>query len=126
MEKRELITSLNTSIELNKFIKSDTLFCWYKTDRINGHLSELRSIVGTINGVIEQIPAYTSEELKWLLISFIEDVSYSYEENHFYYIDWEAPLLNDKALPKVHTFSNEVEARANLLIYLLKIKNKKL
>lgn len=93
---------------------------------INGHFSELRSIVGTINGVIEQIPAYTSEELKWLLIPFIEDVSYSYEENHFYYIDWEAPLLNDKALPKVHTFSNEVEARANLLIYILKIKNKKL
>lgn len=126
MEKRELITSLNTSIELNKFIKNDTLFCWYKTDRINGHLSELRSIVGTISNVVEQIPAYTSEELKWLLISFIEDVSYSYEENHFYYIDWEAPLLNDKQLPKVHTFSNEVEARANLLIYLLKIKQKKL
>lgn len=125
MEKRELITSLNISIELNKLIKNDTLFCWYKTDRINGHLSELRSIVGTITGVTEQIPAYTSEELKWLLIPFIEDVSYSYEENQFYYIDWEASLLNEKELPKSHTFSNEVEARANMLIYLLKLKNKK-
>ena len=125
MEKRELITSLHISIELNKLIKNDTLFCWYKTDRINGHMSELRSIVGTITGVVEQIPAYTSEELIWLLIPFIEDVSYSYEENQYYYIDWEAPLLNEKELPKSHTFSNEVEARANMLIYLLKLKNKK-
>lgn len=94
------------------------MFCWYKTDRINGHLSELRSIVGTITGVTEQIPAYTSERLKWLLIPFVEDVSYSYEENQFYYIDWEAPLLNEKELPKSHKFSNEVEGLELICLYI--------
>lgn len=62
MNERNLITSLNTDIELNKFIKNDTLFCWYKTDMINGHFSELRSIVGTINGVIEQACLHILQE----------------------------------------------------------------
>ena len=121
MNGREIILNPELCKVLNSLIKYDSALCWYKTNN-NIYQYEFRSRISTISNANDIMSAFTSEELKSLLIPFCDDISYSYEEKYFYFIDWNAPLLNEKALPKMNTYISELDARANLLIYLIKLQ----
>ena len=112
---KNVVTDYQTSKNLYELLKNvNTVFTW----KNEGREVSLRTPQSINDEHIVQIPCFTSEELKTHLLKYQEDVSYSYEERVFYYIDYNTDL-KDNELPPIYRFPTEVLARANYLIYLI-------
>ena len=110
-----IVTDYRTSKNLYELLKNvNTVFTW----KNEGREVSLRAPQSINDEHVVQIPCFTSEELKTHLLKYQEDVSYSYEERVFYYIDYNVELPWNE-LPPIHRYPTEVIARANYLIYLM-------